>query len=647
VKSTSKKNEKRPSQAAIESDGAHDANAPGKISDGPRGATVPTSNFPVQGNGDYVKRNEQDATTAAAGESSQPFSSPSGPRGGLRQTGTVPTDSQKGAKSAKGENQSLVTSSATVWVFKRRAGQNEFIRGVEEHRLAGLLARRQYGKTTVASHVSLKKMMDRPGHTVVFGSVKVDLGREIVRKEAEAMQKAIRGLIELSKGSSGASPSLDVVDAESGRRGQKENVLNLNADDFAELYEAQRLEFRLHHSNTVYSRTKVVALTPAAVGETGDLILDEVGRVKNFREVWEAVKPIIASNPEFRCMLTTTPPPDDGHYSFELLAPPIGVEFPANPKGNWYRSELGIWVLRVDAWDAFADGVPLYDDDTGAAISPAEARARDHDKDAWDRNYGVKFVLGGTSAIGLLQLDNAQRLGIGRCKCVVIQSDEDFQDFLEWLRAKLGAGKVGIGWDVATTEKESSNPSSLTVTEREGVESIARGTAVWKTRDPAKAKFYARTIVETVNARKEGGRARRLAIDATNERYFATEVQRELGGVVPVELVIASETVEQPGKEPITRKALLGNQLVGRFDDNQIAIAPERYVKIDMRLVKRDRGSFTAEIGPNGEHGDTFDSHKLAEHALNSTEGAITSMDGMVLGERRGGRAVFTPRRLA
>ena len=34
-------------------------------------------------------------------------------------------------------------------------------------------------------------MLKRAGHTVVFGSVKLDLGREIVRKEAEAMQKAI------------------------------------------------------------------------------------------------------------------------------------------------------------------------------------------------------------------------------------------------------------------------------------------------------------------------------------------------------------------------------------------------------------------------------------------------------------------------
>ena len=275
-----------------------------------------------------------------------------------------------------------------------RSGQKEFQAGVMKRRIAALLARRQFGKTTLAALIALQKMMIKAGHTVVFGSVKLDLGREIVRKEAEVLQRAIQQLAE----DSGES-LIGLFDAESGKA-----INRISADDFAEVYEAQRLEFRLYHSRTTYSRTKVVALTPAAVGETGDLILDEVGRVKNFREVWEAVKPIISSQPDFRCVLTTTPPPDDTHYSFELLAPPIGATFPVNPSGNWYKSELGVWVLRVDAWDAYADGIPLYDDDTGAPISPEEARRREHDKDAWDRNYGVKFVLGGTAACGLLQL---------------------------------------------------------------------------------------------------------------------------------------------------------------------------------------------------------------------------------------------------
>jgi hypothetical protein len=505
-------------------------------------------------------------------------------------------------------------------LFKVRAGQREFEGGVMQHRIAGLLARRQYGKTTMASRIALRKMMLKAGHTVIFGSVKVDLGREIVRKEAEALQKAISAmedgqeLFQLADGSNGKS------------------LPKLSGDDFAELYEAQRLEFRLYHSRTTYSRTKVVALTPSAVGETGDLILDEVGRVKNFREVWEAVKPIISSQPTFRCVLTTTPPPDDSHFSFELLAPPIDANFQINPKGNWYRSELGVQVLRITAWDAYADGIPLYDDETGAPIDPDTARARDYDKDAWDRNYGVRFVLGGSAAVGLLQLDAAQRRGIGRCACVTVQDDLDFDAGLAFLREHLGSGAVGIGVDVATTERESSNPTSITVMERDGLEPVAVLTLVWKTRDPAIARERIRRVVETVNQRKEGGRARRLAIDATSERYFAIEIQRFLGAMVPVELVVASETVELPGGEKMTKKSLLGSLWVAEIDDNRAVLAPERYLREDFRRVRKDKGTFVCEVGPNGEHGDTFDSHKLARHALISTQGALESVEGIAIG---------------
>jgi len=85
---------------------------------------------------------------------------------------------------------------ATAHKFLVRSGQREFERGVRNHRIAGLLARRQYGKTTIASRIALRKMMKEAGHTVIFGSVKVDLGREIVRKEADSLQKAFRLIAE-------------------------------------------------------------------------------------------------------------------------------------------------------------------------------------------------------------------------------------------------------------------------------------------------------------------------------------------------------------------------------------------------------------------------------------------------------------------
>ena len=75
-------------------------------------------------------------------------------------------------------------------IYQPRAGQVAFERDLDRHRVCAFLTRRQYGKTTNAARIALKKMMRTKGHTVIFGSVKLDLGREIVRKESEAMTRA-------------------------------------------------------------------------------------------------------------------------------------------------------------------------------------------------------------------------------------------------------------------------------------------------------------------------------------------------------------------------------------------------------------------------------------------------------------------------
>lgn len=511
--------------------------------------------------------------------------------------------------------------------FQPRAGQKEFERGVELHRVSGLVARRQYGKTSIASRIALRKMMRTPGHTVVFGSVKLDLGREIVRKEAEALQAAFRTV-------ASDAHSLQLADSESG----KAIINTLDADAFADLYEHSRLEFRLYHDRTTYSRTKVVALTAAAVGETGDMIIDEPSRVRNFREVWEAVTPIIASNPSFRCLLTLTPPLDDSHYTFELLAPPVGADLPISPCGNWYRSELGVWVLRVTAEDAFADGLPLYDDDTGAPISPAESRQRAADKDAWDRNYGCKFVIGGTAACGFIALDTAQARGIGQCALFQCQNDGDFAAGITWLAAHVGTQPVALGFDVATTTKGSSNPSALAVVEDHGKEVVVRAVFTWKTNDPAVATERVARTIATLATRKTGGRARKLCIDGSNEAYFATALKTHLRAALPVEIVKGGEVPDLPG-EPMNNKQRDGGRLIALLDDNHLTLPPERALKADWRLVRKDRGQLVCEPDPEGHHGDTFDATKLAVRALKGGSAGVyyvaTGHRADVLAERR------------
>jgi hypothetical protein len=529
------------------------------------------------------------------------------------------------------------TSNAPA-ILSMRAGQRRFFRLVDEYRLFAFLARRQYGKTTTFAKIALKKMMRRKRHTVIFGSAKINLSREIVRAEAHIFQASIAQTIREAQ-----AGALRIYDATTGRAPDKE----LTPDDFAELFEAQRLEFRYYHDRNDYSRTKVVALTPDAVGETGDLMCDEIGRVRNWREVWEAVSPIIASNPDFRLTLATTIPPDDTHFSYEQLVPPVGVEFAANPEGNLYESEMGIMTLRVDAWDAYADGVPVYDMQTGVPLDPDEARRREHDKDAWDRNYGLKFIVGGASACGLMPLEVAQRRGIGACAFFKIETDTDFDAALAWIGAHCTDRVIGIGIDPATTTKQKSNPTAVAIVEDHVTELVARAILVWKTADPKTADERIERLVATVAARGAGGgRARGMGIDATNERYWAAALRDRLGAALPVSLVVGSEAHDAPGVERMTMKQFLGNRLTGMLDDNKLTLPPDRYIREDFRLVKKDRGQLVCEPDIDGKHGDTFDAVKLAAYALDAggpAEAAAVQVGAFTAGQSKPAESFWKP----
>ena len=499
--------------------------------------------------------------------------------------------------------------------MKLRTAQRRMLRLMDEHRLLGFLARRQFGKTTGFAFAALKKMMKRKNHTVVFGSAKLNLSREIVRKEAAILQAAIHDAKSI------------IADAVTGRIPDK-----LTDDDFAGLYEAQRLEFRYYHSKSVYSRTKVVALDPSTVGETGDLLADEVGRKANWKDTWETIEPIVSSDPNFHLLLCTTPPLDDAHYSYEQFCPPAGAKFSPSAEGNIYQSDFGMTILRVDAFDAFADGVSLYDLNTGEPLTPAESRRRSQNKDAWDRDYGLRFLIGGSAACDLLRLDTARERGVGQCLAKIIDDDADFSDFLAWLRGHLHPTvKLGLGFDVATTTRETSNPSVLSVMEGHPSEYVYRAACAWKTRNPDIARERLAAIIDLCKHRP-GGRPRALAIDATNEKYFAEDVRKMLRGVLPVYLVVASESVQKPGMEkPINWKQHLGDIYIAALDDNHLTLPPEQWFRADHRLVKKDRGMYVCEPDDDGHHGDTFDAGKLALYALKPATG-ITDVSAIRTG---------------
>ncbi|WP_043586297.1 hypothetical protein [Geminisphaera colitermitum] len=181
--------------------------------------------------------------------------------------------------------------------------------------------------------------------------------------------------------------------------------------------------------------------------------------------------------------------------------------------------------------------------------------------------------------------------------------------------------RIGLGLDLGTTTKKKSNPSVLAVNQQVSLTHVMRLIVRWKTDNPA----VTRSIVETVvRGLPHGLRARRLCIDATSERFFASDLRSQLAGIVPVSLVISSETTSYGG-ESMLFKSYLGNLFVNTIEDGYVALPPDDWVKTSIRLVTRDRGTFDTDVAEDGDHGDVFDAIKLSIHAVTAKGGPITA----------------------
>gem|GEM_PF-935717 len=426
-------------------------------------------------------------------------------------------------------------------------------------------------------------------------------------------------------------------DASTGKEiigGRGASAKNISAASFAELFSQQRLEFRVYHSSTGYSRTKVIAPNIATARSwSGTVLLDEVAFIRNLRELMTALLPVISTDKQFKLILSTTPPEfDDMHYSFELLAPPPEIKFEPHPEGNWYMSESGVRVHRADAFDTALAGKKIFDLKTGVEITPQEAFSRAPNKDGHRIAHWLTWMLGGSAACDLLRLRTAQERGAGQSQNFQINSDADMVTGLNWLASAFvpqgeatarQVPRVGLGFDVATTTKGKSNPSVLSVMEEHGPEWIVRARFIWKTRDPEVANQRLSSILDTIE--RCGIRPRGLAQDATNERYYAEQNRTLFRRRLPVILVVASQAVDKPGlAKPTDWKEYLGNQLVAKLDDNNLTLPPDEYTRTDYRLVMKDRGKFVCEPNDQGMHGDCFDADKLAGHALTTRSSRLS-----------------------
>lgn len=306
-------------------------------------------------------------------------------------------------KSAKPKGPLVDLDSAAVSPIKFYPFQEEAF--LNKERSLWMIMRRQAGKSFLLGHIGMSWMMEAPNTEVLYVSASLRLGIENIRKEAEVWRKVMEQL------RLAAAMQQDYL-IKTAADDDKGNLLDVDA--IADLFEHQKLETKLWHSNTNFSRSLVVAPNPdTAVGWAANLILDEVGRMPEFKAVMEAVGPIISSSPHLRMRGATTPPPDDAHHSYDLLAPKEDAVFPVNPRGNYYESagDEPQLVLRADAWDVAAAGRPMYAMRSVKAITPEESRSASGDKTGWDRNYGCKFVRGGASALPVLWLNNAQAAG--------------------------------------------------------------------------------------------------------------------------------------------------------------------------------------------------------------------------------------------
>lgn len=558
-----------------------------------------------------------------------------------------------------------------------RPYQEEVVRKFvdSELRMWALLWERQAGKSTTFADFALYAMMRFKGRTVIYGSASLLLAREItykasirtqgarelVEKEAEVLQQFATGAV---KKAASRSLQFAMADASKGKL-IKGGAAALKPMDFAELFEDQKLEFRVYHTRTRYSRTKVIAPNIATARSwSGTVLLDEIAFIRDLRELITALLPVISGRKNYKLILSTTPPEfDDTHYSYELLAPPAGRIFTPSASGNWYESESGIQVHRADAFDTELAGKKIYDLKTGEEISPAEAFSRAPNKDGHRIAHWLWWTIGGAAACDLLRLKVAQERGAGNggnieqrtsnaehrtCRNFLIDCDADMTNAINWLAGNIDAtARVGLGFDVATTTKGKSNPSAVSVVEEHGPEWVVRARFVWKTRDPGVADerldriiqcverraFHGSAAVPAASGKLAGGttalpglaRAVALAQDATNEKYYAETTRKRLRSRLPVILVVASERVEKPGLDkPTNYKEYLGEQLVAKLDDNNLTLPPDAYTRTDYRLVMRDRGKFVCEPNDEGMHGDTFDADKLAGFALTASSSRRT-----------------------
>ena len=184
---------------------------------------------------------------------------------------------------------------------------------------------------------------------------------------------------------------------------------------------------------------------------------------------------------------------------------------------------------------------------------------------------------------------------------------------LEWVRYLKASGPIGLGYDIATTTKGTSNWSALTVTQHRSPLYVQALVVRWKTADPEIALDMLDCVVSDIEG--EGLRPRKLNVDSSNEKLFAARIKKHFAGRVPVGLISSGEKITWRGLD-YNYKTLLGSLYVAAFEDNFMACPAGKWFLDDHRLAQKEGERFVVQLGKDGSHGDSFDSGKLSYFAL-------------------------------
>lgn len=483
-----------------------------------------------------------------------------------------------------------------------------------------LLWLRQGGKTTTLAKQSLRELMTHSGRLVTFVSASLSIGSELgvkMEHEAAVLEDEVRQwqqrMREMGGIAGGEGQQLVMGEVRGGaeRRSGDEDLFrplpaDLDVPAMADILTRSRLEVRIQHSRSTFSRMKVIAANIATLRSwTGSVKFDEIAFIRHLDVLLAELEPFTSTNPDFSLVMSTTLPDDYGHYAYELAGAPDDREYPVAPAGHWYRSRAGLWVHRVSIDDAHAAGRKCFHPESGHEQSPDENRECSLNRDGWDRSNRHKRPTVGTSAVSPMAMDAAMERG----RATGIAMADALQD--GWT-SMLGDGQITLGLDQASAEGKKANPASISVIEHVAGREIVRAITWWKTSSPAVAMAKIDAVVDAILA--SGRKIRCLSIDASNEVMFARTLQTHLRNRCRVHLVKGGETAHYRG-EKVPMKVYLGNLMANAFEDHRVDMPGgpgAKYVADDFARVKRAGSSFATSVGPSGEHGDTFDAVKLA-----------------------------------